>query len=56
MNRKAILALAAAAMLGAAALVSSVAGPNVNDGSNKPSYLKAKISTDCVAECVLIAW
>jgi hypothetical protein len=56
MIRKAILALAAAAVVGAAALVSSVAGSNFNDGSSKPSYLKAKISTDCVADCVFLAW
>lgn len=56
MIRKAILALAAVAALGAAALVSSVAGSNFYDGSSKPVYLKAKISTDCVADCVLLAW
>jgi hypothetical protein len=57
MIRTAIIVLTIAAAAATVVALAPTAGAiNYWSGTNKPIYLKGKLSTDCVAECVLLAW
>ena len=57
MFRTASVVLIVAALAAAGTALTPTAGAiNYWSGTNKPIYLKGKLSTDCVAECILLAW